>query len=366
MSNVEENQNEPYRSEVDPAFSQAWNSVFNPQDASAEVEGGDEATPAGGSTPSSAPAPEGAGTESGDAQPSRDGARPEDLPSAGDISRTRDAAAATPGEGHPAPEGGTEGSESAPDAGGSTGRTGLDPAEISTALGSANEKVSERLETAVLGQVTREVYDSIDKEFHEVMRLSPFEIVGSEVPDLRRGAQEGSKIKLRDSAEAREYQDSLKNIVQRQVDDQKQQKLSELKPMMSMVQGSVMLFQNNPDLVPGSAKFDVELATRFTRMAKAYEQRGPNGKLLGYAVNVQPMINELRSGLNSERGAQGQQRSEQQRQAAANQPRTEQGRFDSPQGGIMSKSNAQGGGGAEEEFSTFWSAVGIQNPGLKI
>lgn len=60
-----------------------------------------------------------------------------------------------------------------------------------------------------------------------------------------------------------------------------------------MIHGSIELFQNNPDLVPGTRQFDAQLAADFVRVAKPYEVR-TDGKLQGYSIPVQGLVDQLR------------------------------------------------------------------------
>src|SRR5688572_24089453 len=71
---------------------------------------------------------------------------------------------------------------------------------------------------------------------------------------------------------------------------------------LTTVHASIELFQNNADLVPGTKEFDVDLANRFAAMATPYELR-VEGKLQGYSIPVQPLIDQLRDQITKEREA---------------------------------------------------------------
>ena len=63
---------------------------------------------------------------------------------------------------------------------------------------------------------------------------------------------------------------------------------------------AIELFQNNADMVPGTKQFDRDLADEFARMAKPYEL-GVEGKMSGYTIPVQPLINQIREQLAARR-----------------------------------------------------------------
>src|SRR5699024_8940204 len=85
-----------------------------------------------------------------------------------------------------------------------------------------------------------------------------------------------------------------------------------------------------------------ELAKEFTELAKAYESRA-DGKLIGYTVPVQPIVNQLRSKLAAQRAAApaAPAAPSAQQQRVAEQPRTEVGTW-APQAGIASRAGSSG------------------------
>ena len=354
MSDGTPTQEDKYKSEVDPLFAAAWNQMVDRESATASGEGGVEAeTPAAGDQASTA-SDEGTAADAGDADAPSAGT----LPSAGDIAGTL-AAGEQPAEPADEPD---EPSDNEP-----VGEpSGLEAAALTEVFDNSLSSINSKMEEAVRATATREVYESIDKEFSEALEFHPMELVGQEVPDVRRGAAQGAKIRINDSAQARDWQDAVQQIIKREVDSEVQKKTEDLKPMMSVVQGSVQLFRNNPDIVPGSKNFDKELATRFARAAATYEVKA-GAKRIGWHGDAQPLLNELRSNLAKERGATGarqEERAAQQRAKAAEQPRTTEGRFDAPQAGVQSKSGMSGASD-EEDYSTFWSATGLR-PGSNL
>lgn len=228
-------------------------------------------------------------------------------------------------------------------------------------LGDAQAAANERLDNAIKNQALQEYRASIDPDIVEALRYSATELVGTEVPSIRRGAQPGEKTRILDSSQARDYIEGAGKLIERGVEDLVNSKQQELKPLRSVIQESFLLFQNNPDIVEGSATFDPELAKRFVKLAASFEFQH-QGKTIGYQGNVQPMLNELRTRLASERGASGervnQQRAEQQRQVAAGQPRTPQGQFQTPQAGIPSTTGMSAAPGEDEDYGAFWQATG--------
>jgi hypothetical protein len=237
--------------------------------------------------------------------------------------------------------------------------TGYDYADIAPKFGVASNAIQERMEASFRNSALSEVRESVDPRFLEVLQTRPLLLVGEKVPNLKDRSL--GDITLRDSAEAREYQETLSGLLDDEVSDKVSQKAESVRPMMSIIQDSVLMFQNNQDLVPNTKQYDPELAKRFTDIAKAYELR-VNGKLYGYQVNVQPLINSLRTQIVQERTKNGAAPAPAASAAPAGQqqPRNQQGQFEAPQAGISSKS-AMSGEGGDEDFSVFWAASGLPN-----
>lgn len=149
-------------------------------------------------------------------------------------------------------------------------------------------------------------------------------------------------------------------------------KENDVKPMMAVVQESILMFQNNQDLVPGTAEFDKELADRFAEAARPFKVM-LGEKAVGYQGDVQPLINRLRSSLVAERTAAGvtQQQQQNRQQQVAAQPRADNGQFvappeDGPQGGITSKQGMVGGADNDGFEDDFWRAAGMAPGGLAL
>lgn len=177
--------------------------------------------------------------------------------------------------------------------------------------------------------------------YFEALGKHPRLLVGQQVPSLKGSGMET----LRDAADARDWQDAVKHLLAEDVSARAETKAGELKDVFTTVHSSIDLFRNNVDLIPGTKQFDKELANEFAALAKEYEARS-NGKLIGYSVPVQPMINQLRSRLATSRAAApaAPAAPSPAQQRAAEQPRTPAGQWDAPQAGISSKAGQSGDG----------------------
>jgi hypothetical protein len=188
-------------------------------------------------------------------------------------------------------------------------------------------------------------------------------LVGVKVPNLQN--PDGPDELIRDSDDAREWQEAARGLIDGALNDAVEQKMKAAAPTLSVFQESIMMFRNNPDIMPGSAEFDKELAEEFTAIAGDYVIKA-NGKKIGYQMNVQPLLNKLRERRAAAAGgnavvAQQQQAAAAARQAqAAAQARTQQGQFtkpDGPQAAIPTKAGSSGD--TEDDYSSFMSAAGL-------
>lgn len=196
----------------------------------------------------------------------------------------------------------------------------------------------------------------------EAIEKHPRELVGSEVPNVVTGNMEI----LRDSEDAREWQEAVKRLLKEEVQARVAASVEQAKPMMETLHASSELFQKNADLLPGTRQFDVELATEFVKVVKPYEQR-VEGKLIGYTIPVQPLLDHLRSQVTARRAAAAAPAAPSpQAQRAAEQARTPTGQFagEAPQAGIPSRA----GNSASEpnDFSTLFATAGLPNFNLNI
>ena len=166
------------------------------------------------------------------------------------------------------------------------------------------------------------------------------------------GGAPGATETLRDAADAREWQDAVKQLLVQEVRGRASRQLDENKDFLTTIHSSIDLFKNNPDLIPGTKDFDIDLANRFSAMATPYELR-VEGKLQGYSIPVQPLIEQLRNQVIAERTAAKVETPPPATGApaapAAPKPP------DPPQAGIPARAGA--GGDPAEDFSTLFATI---------
>lgn len=188
--------------------------------------------------------------------------------------------------------------------------------------------------------------------YFAALEKHPRLLVGTQVPAIGREGMET----LKDTADAREWQEAVKSILGEEVVSRASVKLDENRDFLTTVHASIDLFKNNVDLIPGTKGFDKDLADRFATFAKPYELR-VDGKLQGYSVPVQPIIDQLREQVVKER-AQAPAASS----PAAGAPAASAAgastppAVDPPQAGVQSKA---GSGDSKEDFSTLWGTIGL-------
>ncbi|MGV0949426.1 MAG: hypothetical protein ACOYB3_02050 [Azonexus sp.] len=157
---------------------------------------------------------------------------------------------------------------------------------------------------------------------------------------------------LRNSEDAKEWQDAVKSLLVAEIREQATAKMEESSAFMQTVHASIDLFKNNPDLIPGTKGFNRKLADSFATMMEPYEVR-VEGKLQGYSIPVQPIIENLRKTAAATpappvAGAAAPP-------AAAPPPRPA---AEPPQAGIQSKASS---GAEREDFSTLFGTIGLPN-----
>lgn len=196
------------------------------------------------------------------------------------------------------------------------------------------------------------------KQYFEALEKHPRLLAGTQVPAIGREGMET----LRDAADAKEWQDAVKSILVQEVRDRAGREMEGSADFLNTVHASIELFQNNADLIPGTKGFDKDLANRFATLATPYELR-VDGKLQGYSIPVQPIIDQLRSQIAGERSAKAAASpatptSAAKAGAATSTPAAP---ADPPQAGISSKA---GSSSEVEDFSTLFGTIGL--PNLKI
>ena len=180
-------------------------------------------------------------------------------------------------------------------------------------------------------------------KYFEALNKHPRLLVGTEVPSLR---GEGTET-LRDSGDAKEWQEAVRSILQDDLKRRVAARSDESQGFLRTVHSSIELFQNNSDLVPGTKQFDRELADEFIKLAKPYEVRNGDDKLIGFQIPVQPLIDSVRQRLAATRTAPPP--------APPAPPVPEE--THQPQAGIPAKAGNSGEGA--EDFSALFSTLGL-------
>lgn len=319
--------------------------------AGAPAEGGGEAGAAGGA-PADPAAPAG-------------GAAPGVAADAGAAgSGDAGTAAAVPGGdgGATADAGGDAGGDGADaSAGGGTAPAAwtADATQLSSEFGALTTKVEERFteqfQQAALAEA-REEYGN----YFTALQKHPRLLVGTQVPALGRDGMET----INSTDQAREWQEATKELLVEEIKDRAARAMEAQGTDLSTIHASIELFQKNVDLVPGTKQFDTELARRFTTLAQPYEKRGEDGKLQGYSIPVQALIDQLRTQLKSERAAASSPASPASAAGVAVPPTPAPAAApakpaDPPQAAIPSKAGSSGG--EKEDFSTLFGTIGLPN-----
>lgn len=201
----------------------------------------------------------------------------------------------------------------------------------------------------------KEVQDEYPKYF-ETLEQHPFALVGQTVPAIGR---EGTMV-LGSTADARDWQEAVKGILAEEIRGRASKQLDENRQVLNTLHASVELFQRNGDLMPGTTGFDKDLADRFAKAVEPYELR-VEGKLHGYTVPVQPIVDALRAQLQGERASAPAAPAAPAGGAApaASAPAAGGGTpADQPQAGIASKA---GQSSEQEGFGTLFGTIGLPN-----
>jgi hypothetical protein len=190
------------------------------------------------------------------------------------------------------------------------------------------------------------------KQYFDAIQQHPRLLIGKSVPSINGDGEET----LRDSDDAKEWQEAVKTLLVAEVQDRTGRAMEENATYLQTLHQSIEVFQNNADLIPGTKGFDVELANRLTQLLEPYAVKHEE-KLHGWSIPVQPIVNQLRTQIAAERAASSAA-------PAAPAARTSGGgaaKADPPQAGIQSKA---GNSSEAEDFSTLFGTIGL--PNLKI
>jgi len=201
-----------------------------------------------------------------------------------------------------------------------------------------------------------EVKTEYAKHFEAVAK-PPRLLVGTEVPSLTGQGKE----KLRDSADARDWQEAVKQLLLEEVTSRVEKRKDGMRDVFAVVHSSIDLFRNNTDLIPGTVEFDKDLANAVAAQVKDYELLA-NGKLIGFSVPVQPIINAVRAQLAAQKAATPPAAAAPPQQAAP-QARDALGRWDGPQAGIQSKAGQSAAAGTDDAggvMAAFYRQNGLQ------
>lgn len=221
----------------------------------------------------------------------------------------------------------------------------VDASSLAPKWGEISEAIETRFQETYTNTALEEVKTEYGRYF-DALEKHPRMLVGEEVPSLQ---GEGVEV-LRDSADAREWQEAVQQLLIAEVKDRAQRGLEDERSTLDVLHGSIELFSNNHDLIPGTKGFNRELAERFTALTKDYEVR-VDGKLTGYKVPVQGMIDSIRAQLSREAAAAPP--------APAAPAAKKVAKTEPPQAGIPSKAGNSGDG--PEDFSTLFGTLGLPN-----
>lgn len=327
---------------ADAAFATLMDTLVADEEA---VPEGEEAAPAAAKAAAPPVPPAGAGEpaagadEDGAATPADDGAGPGAGADTGaDATADSDADGGGGGEAEAGADAGPGGGDRVP-------AGAVDYATISGDLTGLSQKFEETTTQAFQQQSFQAVQEEY-KAYFDALKKHPRLLVGTQVPDLN-SSEDGAMETLRDAADAESWQEAVKSLLTEEVQERTQAAMDENKDIISTVHAGIELFTRNKDLVPGTKQFNRTLADRFATVAKPYELR-IDGKLHGYTIPVQPLIDQLRTQLASE------PRSRPAPAAAAPVPPKKQP--PRPQKGIKSKA---GSGSEQEDYSTLFGTLGF-------
>ena len=155
-------------------------------------------------------------------------------------------------------------------------------------------KTAEQYQAAAITEV-QEAYP----KYFEALAQHPRMLVGQQVPAI---GKEGMET-LRDAADAKDWQDAIRHLLADEVRGRVSKAMDASRGNMDTLTQSIELFEKNPDLVPHTKEFDADLADRLVKFATPYAVKNEAGKLIGYSIPVQPIIDQLRDALATERAA---------------------------------------------------------------
>jgi hypothetical protein len=215
--------------------------------------------------------------------------------------------------------------------------------------------LSTKLEDAISNQLRQQAFNATRAEYEnyfQALETHPRLLVGKEVPAIGKDGMET----LKDSNDAKEWQEAVRELLIQEIQDGARKLEEGAAPQIQILHASLDLFKNNKDLIPGTKQFNRKLADEFAKVAQPYEVRF-DGKLRGYSIPVQPIIDALRGQMQRKSDtvdAAGSPVPASKPPGAGNNPPT----ADPPQAGIPSKA---GSSAEKEDFSTLFGTIGLPN-----
>ena len=232
---------------------------------------------------------------------------------------------------------------------------GIDASTLTDTFAEISTKIETNIRDSMLEEALVAVRNDYGNYF-DALEKHPRMLVGQEVPSL---VGEGMEV-LRDSADAKEWQEAIKTILSKEIQQRADVRGEELNTTFETLHASVDLFKNNPDLIPGTKQFNRGLADSFTKLVKDYEVRNDAGKLIGYAVPVQPLINSLRSQQKATAAPAASAASAAPAAPAASAASAAPAApAAAPQAGILSNAGSAGGGDSSSDFSVLFGTLGL-------
>lgn len=207
-----------------------------------------------------------------------------------------------------------------------------------------SEALEERFTASFQQQAVEQAQEDYP-QYLERLQMHPLELVGQELPAI--DGTDGT-VTFRTPEEVEQWQGAVRTILTRELEQAVIQRRQESDEILDVVHNSIQMFQANPDLVPGSKSYNKALASEFVRIAEPYALR-MNGKLTGYSIPVQGLIDRVRAQVKAASAAP----------AAAPAKKAAAAPAAKPQAGIPSKAGA--GGGQGEDYAPMWKALGIDS-----
>ena len=224
--------------------------------------------------------------------------------------------------------------------------------------------VVEGIEKRQIDALTLSAVEDVKVEYANyiaAVEQAPRYLVGKTVP--RADGEEGEE-QLRDAADARDWQDSIKKALANEVQRRVREGQAAQQGSMETIHNSIELLRGNPDILPGAKQFDRELADAFIELVSPYAIKNEAGKTQGWSIDVKPMLAAARAQVAKSRvaapAATGPSAAQQR---AAGQPRNAQQQFttpepvDRPQAGIQSQAGQAGDDG--ETLDTLFGTLGF-------